>query len=502
MDRRQFILSTAALCGCSGNSEISGTDMGGSRGIVPTGGIPGASGQFFADPYSAYPTRLVDGTIASDVAGGTALTRTWNNTSASYQVYKTISFGISDWLAGGSGRRLGLMQQTYSQSAALVLPNAGTSDIARCIIQGDPAAVASAIPKIPFSGGFGFTIGNDNNGLTNTAPYVTFRKLDISTDNITSVSPVNAGPDHDYSGLVIEYCAIHDAIEFGGDNVGAIRVDGAVTGPTAIIRYCKLYNITTDGIVGRNLNCSCVDSFSADTVQVYNCLMYNANNGVFVKRPGAANPNGWTIRNNIIRNVANGVWLSHSGANDVNPHRTPLIYQNLIYTLDVTGNALEVDGNSCTLQSTGLQFYQNTIAEDDQGGCDIGNMTSAQLHSNVFLSSASHIQTHVDSAATSLTTCDYNRFLAIGAAHEWELQRNGSSPPPVSFTSLASWQAAHTNNPTYGDLTADPDAHSAVCVLTDFPNRAARDYTYANGVGQGQGGINIGYDPTNIGPGW
>jgi hypothetical protein len=462
---------------------------------------------FFDDPYSAYPTRLVDGTIASDVAGGTTLTRTWNGVSGTYQVYKSIEFGVADWLTA-SPRRLGVLATAvYTPAAGIYMPNAGTSDSSRIIIQGDPAATATALPQVFGTNGFvGFSCGSSVSGSASgtqgTARFVTFRKLEIG--NIAAGSNGNScitgGGNFPCDGLVVEYCYLHDAVGTV-NNTGGVRVDGvgsATYNPGAIIRYNKFANFNQAG-GSRDLNVNCVNSFGAAFVQVYNNSMTNADNGVFIKRPSMTlAPNGWTIRNNVIWNVGQAaIWFSYSGAgHDPFEHNGHRVYQNLIYTCP---NGMYIDDNGNTAQNTDFIYYQNTAGEDVGNAIYGGNMTAWQIHSNVSLAKTQHVATVKADAATQVTFCDYNRYLNSGSSLAWELERYGTN---TTFSTLASWQNAHTSNASLGDLTANPDAHAAYCLLTDFPNHATRDYTYANGVGQGYGGINIGYDPTNIGPGW
>jgi hypothetical protein len=502
MNRRDFILGTVSLTACSGPSTITGiAEMGGSRGIVPTGGVPAGS-QFFADPYSSYPTRLVDGTIASDVVGGTTLTRNSGFGNGSFQVYKTIEFGISDWLTA-SPRRLGVLNTTtYAPASYAPVPNAGSSDVSRVVIQGDPALVPGSIPQIVWPDNAGLIIGGDIDVISyvgHACPWVTVRKLDMSGANF--LADVWAGyGNHDTTGMIVEFCNIHDGVGTV-NNTGGIRIDLNPTVANApIIRYNKLYNFNKSGGV-RNNNVNAINSFQGAGIQVYNNSMSNTATGVFFKRPSnGVTPNGCIMRNNVTFNIFQGFWLSFAGGGtDTFGHVNDVVYQNLLYNFDASGNGMEVDSNSNLAQNSGLHFYQNTIAEDVPNGYDIGNMTGAKIDSNVFLGSTSHIQTHFETASTVISQSDYNRFLAIGTTSEFELRRNST---PVSFNSLSGWKLAHTNNGSYTELTADPDQNSSACVLTDFPNRAARDYTYANGVGQGLGGINIGYDPTNIGPGW
>ena len=468
-------------------------------GIPPVAGS--GSGSFYSDPYSAYPTRLVDPSISSDVAGGTTLTRTWNGVSASYQVYKTIQYAVNDYLTQG-GRRIGLLDSTtYTLSADLAYPSAtGLNDSARVILQGDPSSTEANMAKINLSNGW--KIAPTANG---SRGYMTFRKLWVDGQaNRASYPALMSFGDGDgasatYDGLVIEYCKLSNLSQSSGaSNAGAIKFGQSSSGNNVgcEIRYTKFSNIQVTGAID-NTNTSAVMLEVASTgvgpgmVLLHHCLFDTCATATNMKVPHTG---GYQFYRNIVRNGGRGFYIGNAGASTTDCGNVD-IYLNLWYGLSTDGYM--VDAYLTSGQGSRLAIYQNTIAEDVHGGFAVASFNDIRIHSNAELTSGAGGQYKFKYYGSTPGTClitQYDRNAYYGDT-TWV---KGST-----YSTLASWKAA-TGTPL-NSFSPDANALSISSLSTEFTNTATRNYSLKAGsqlLGAGVGGVNIGYDWTDCGPAW
>jgi hypothetical protein len=452
------------------------------------------AGSLYENVYSSYTTRVVDPATASDVAGGTARTVSVNGVSGSYQCYKTLQYGINDFLTAG-GRRLIVKAATYTFTTDLEFPAAtGKTDGNRVVLMGDPAELT--LPAIDFSNLDIQMLMNWNGD----ADYVTIRKLEVrNADQVSGL--VNFTGADSFKGAIVEYCYLHGVNRSDNDNGALIQLFNEEFGGTyntdVIIRHCIFEDVPGNG--SSHPNAACIQSFHSPGVTIYRNSFTGAAAGIFQKgQPYTMDAaGGWTIRDNVFFGLrANAVLLSIQGAGQAGHYEGTRIYNNLIYD----GFGIYCAVSDMAEQSTDIQIYQNTFAEDCVGGVAFNAITNFQFHSNACACTTERVVTEGPSNGfdNSILLCDYNAHYTV-QGNTWATNRYSSQ---VTYSSLAAWRAAYPSNP---ELLADADENSITftTLASVFSNAASRDYTAIGAlVGAGKDGVDIGCDFANVGPGW
>ena len=477
--------------------------MSGATVVISPAGYSVASG-FYTDQFASYATRLVDPSITSDVAGGTTLTRTWNGSSASYQVYKTLQYAVNDWLTQG-GRRVGLLNATtYTLSADLAFPSATSlSDSARVVLMGDPSSTETNMARIDLSSAF--RVVPTKNG---TRDYVTLRKVWFDGNVTTAVETgwVGFGDFGDttasYNALVVEFCKFSNIRQpDNAKNIGAIKFGQSTGTPPA-----------TGPVVRNNkfLSCYAADINNSNTVAIMLEVSGNTvgpgkldiNRNEFSGCATAffskvTNGTGADFYRNVTHDGGRFLVLGNAGAS-VTDSGTIAVYLNLVYGM--SAGAYAVDSALFSPgQGQGLWVYQNTIAEDVVGGLALTSFNDCRAHSNAILTSGGggivKLKYRTGYSGTTIwTQVDRNAYYADA---NWTLGA-------TNYSSLSSWRAA-TGTPLAGGLNQDANSFFISSLSTEFTNVAGRDYSLTPGSalrGAGVGGVNIGYDWTDCGPGW
>ena len=457
--------------------------------VAPTSGL-------YADAYSTYATRVVDLATSSDVAGGTSRTVSVNGVTGTYQCYKTIQYGINDWLTQG-GRRLIVKAGTHSMGASLFMPAAtGKTDTNRVVLMGDPAE--TAWPVIDFGG----ASNNFRPNWNADANFVTTRKMEFTNSSMIAAMIHAVAGLYSFQGLIIEYCHVHGITRTDNDNGAGICVEGESIGGTfntgVIIRYNRVHDI--HGSVTWSENLCGIQSFHTPSAQVYRNEVYDTNCGIYQKgQPDTVVPGGWNIYGNVLHDLTTeGIRTSIQGAGQPGLFSGNKVYNNLFYA--ITGSAWASLVYETGGQCTDFQMYQNTIAEDVGGLFDANAVTNIDIHSNV--SAASLEQVSLDGPgggyANSLAECNYNAYYSA-QGQNWYTHRYAGT---VNYSSLSAWRSAY---PTDTQLAAAADAASITfsSLSSVFTNAATRNYAPLGAlIGAGKGGVNIGYDPATCGPGW
>jgi Right handed beta helix region len=477
-------------------------------------GQPEGSAGLFGDPYSAYATRLVDGTIGSDVAGGTTQSRTWNGVTKPFQIYKTLEFAIADYFVN-AGVRIGLIAgQTYSPGTELSYPSVTSGKLgpsAQRILQGDPAAGPLSLPVIDgsriVSGGSILAPARTVDGS-----YTTVRKVELRNGN--NGTGIYVGGEGNADFVTIEYCHIHHTMNPARDNNGGIYSNGEHS--NLLVQYCKIHDNTE---AGRMMGGWGIESYFTRNATVRFCEFYNAGGGVFVKAPTrSGSGQGWTITNNVFRdmtmnNVQGGVYYGEQSAADA-AYVNDVVAYNLFYNISAAAMYAAMPDKRTT--NTGLSFYNNTIAQDCGDGLSLGPWIGTRFYNNISLAQRNHVATFAAwTGSSNFALIDYNAY-RNGA---WELNRYGT--PNLRFSTLmgkgpSSWQAAHSNfsSPELATLagTHNPDLNSIAigsfvnsAVDANFNDPSARNYGLKSSSplkGRALNGGDPGYDPNNCGPGW
>ena len=473
--------------------------------VVPSTSGGGVTSGFYADPYSAYATRLVDPSIASDVAGGTTLTRTWNGSSASYQVYKTLAYAMTDWLTAG-GRRLGLLQSaTYTLTSITSLPASGSSDTARVIVQGDPAASASTMPLI-----------TGQYYIDASQSWATFRKFrfENQTDAVYPGGIVVDGTTGAREGFVAEYLSFKNITQPNGDkNIGAVAFDfmsQAMSAPPTV-RYCKFDTIklTTGSLIYSNQSGVYMDR--AYRPHIHNNYFTNCANAIRSKVApensySTSNPGGMHAHHNVIVDCAVSIGLGDAGNYDAGYFGDTFHHNLISSTVPYSGGFSLL--NTEKQASGGTVIYNNTVYVNtgvEGAALGVNGFDVSVFRDNALYMSNGYVWVldNAYSYPSRIQTCDYNAY--GGTASSLAFTPHGWSGPFI--TTLAGWKGAYSGGNWSAALTQDPDAHGFGITSSAFTNLAGGDFTPAAGsplLNAGSDGKNIGcYDGVNpVGPGW
>jgi hypothetical protein len=401
-------------------------------------------------------------------------------------------------------------------------------------------------------------------GFTNaSAPVanIVIRKLELI--NGTAVDFHNGtGATGVSSNVTIEYCSMHGQ-RYHWANPGS---SGAIYFPNAnqtshiTIQRCKFYDmgtrpgeVTTSGASNWSMNCVPFETYGSDYVTIQNCSFDNCyvgirqklfNNAIGAGGTGNGSNGGGTNDSMLIQNcVFSGnyqAFLQGTGSYWFASSNNFTFINNLIYgPHHPIGDAFAMNSNGAPNQAgSNVLIANNTIGEDTTIGVHYLGATGITVMNNIDLSTGAGTQyitpdpndaLFTATSADVFTTYDYNVYLQRAA---WVLgfiqtNYNGATPPysKYKYNTFAKWQAAWTTplneagagtSPTPPDLATihDPDPH-AIWIpnqsaswnteVKNFPNYASRDYTIAPGsplLTASSTGGRVGYDPTNIGPGW
>lgn len=495
---------------------------------------PVGTSPFFQDPYSSYNSFIASTSFAG--TNGTSTTVSWNGNNLTAPTYSTVQAAINAAAAsgGGANNRVCLLagQSWNVNSTSYSIPNlTATTSTNRFVIQGDPSAIAANMPTITgggtstaVNGTTGFWLGYSyDTGQSHANNHVTIRKLRftnfVNTNGASAVDGETQGGGT-FNDLVIEFCQADAFQTSGAKGESGLFTNGARGDTqTAEIRYNKCFNITTIGGGGINENHAWVGLYGGAVLIHHNefSVGYNA---IRLKGSNNTQPNGCAVYNNYIHDVYFGVSTEAGGGalgvNGIQVYLNLFGWQNTNNTLIGVGQAYGGTFGSSTSAPSGLQWYRNTISPE-WGATGTGSFMiedleeqNATFHSNVLLGWGFQVGAFGFQYAPSTTTIDYNCYNQL----QWFLDTGSSGA--ANITTWAGWQGAKTANPG-SPLTANPDSHGVyIPNLTapyntlsgNFPNRGTvgtTQYQLASGsplIGAGQGGVNMGYDWNDCGPGW
>jgi hypothetical protein len=493
---------------------------------VGSGG--GGGGSFFADPFSAFANVIADTTFGG--TAGATTTVSWNGGTISGPTYSTLQAAVNAAAAagpGGSGRRVcGLLNQVWNVSASPIsIPStAAFSASLPFVMQGDPIATDTQMPNITGGGAgtTGIVIGDllSGGGGPNNSN-VLVRKWQITNfinagTGVSGIHLASSGGGQ-YTGAIIEFCDINtfQATGSAGES-GPVYCPSVGSTGTIEVRFCKLTNVQLPG-GGINENHSCIGLYGG-TVNIHHNYMAQAYNCIRFKVCNTNVPQGNIVTKNIIGDSQCGISTNNGGEG---PSPNGMVVSNNLFWWQNLNNALWQSGsaafndfgsNTGSTTPTGTQFFNNTITVGWGASGGEGQFLNVatlicQVFNNITLG-PTPIWTDEAGKNGSLATCDFNAYF-VGS---WIMNAEGS--PQITITTFAGWQAAHTNNPSLTGLASNPDAHGLFIpsqgspfntIAGNFPNASTGDYSLAVGspmIGAGQGGVNMGYIPTDCGPGW
>lgn len=490
---------------------------------------------FFSDPYGSYSCYVADTKFTG--TNGANTTVSWNGGSITAPTYSTLQAAISAAAAhyvstSVPSRACLLAGETYVTGGTPNIIDSATGGVATAakpfVIQGDPAATASTMPVVSGNGGAqgGFNVGSGPAQSTPAVGYdnrnTVIRKIEITNFVSTGSAVWGVSPGTNfggrYDGLVVEYSKLHlfrAAVGPGGS--GPVYTSNPNTSDHFEVRYSKMYdNLMTDGTTqGRPF--AAVETYGG-VFSIHHNEIYAINTAFAGKVLTPATPNG-SFYKNLVHDVPDMIEFEAGGEG---PGINGIaVYGNLFYWTHYNDSVFGSPGSasvyndygssSNTTAPTNMQFYNNTVdaAIGSPGAPDFWNhnVTNIQFYNNIVLGSTPLAVTTSGDPGT-YTLCDYNFYFNPST---FFLNAEGS---PASVGSFTAWQSAHTTYSSFAGLSANPDAHggniaafssSWTTVAANFPNASTYNYTIASGSplkGAGQGGVDPGYNPNDVGPGW
>jgi hypothetical protein len=490
-------------------------------------------GGFYADPYSGYATWYVDGATGVNT-GNPGIDRR----PAGY-IYKNYENALIDvfYIGNPGARRIIVRAGVYGPLSMAVggyFPAGGPDSAHPCVVQGDPSLAAP--PVIDGNGSRAPAFGIGNLGQYNTGPVtvnnIVIRKLEIRNYQCDSVY-FYWGPS---SNVTVEYCNFHGN-RYPPTNPGA---SGAIGVPSAncvnglTVQNCKFSDFKTVA-GGYQLNCVPIETYGCDNVTIRNCLFTGNYAAIRTKlKDGIGTANDWTIANNIFAGNYASIMEGTNGNFFFGPSNW-IVSGNLFYgpALAGVGPPLGWDSQGyAATRGSNIAWVNNTFAEDTES--DIGwiGATSVVVKDNLSLSARHFNSPDVTDAgetaqsAVAFVTIDNNVY---GNGAKWNLGwGHNASAFKYQYATFAQWQSAFARPlaPTGSAVPLappelltlaglhNPDRHGLWIpnlpapyntIAGNFPNAAARDYTIAVGsplLTASTTGGRVGYDPTNIGPGW
>lgn len=498
---------------------------------------------FYSDPYGGYPCYIADTKFTG--TAGTNTTVSWNGSTITGPTYSTLQAAISAaaaaYVANSSRptRACALAGETYINTNMPLYINANTGTVATAsapfVIQGDPAATSSTMPVVNGNGGTegGFAIGSapsqSNYTGGNDNRYTVIRKIEVTnfSNTATGVYGLALGTNNGgrYDGFIMEYSKLHlfrYSLTGGEGGAGPVYTFNPNVSDTFEIRYSKLYDsLGTDGTTGSR-PFAAIETYGG-TFNIHHNEIYATPTAFSGKVLTPTVPNG-TFHHNLVHDVGNnGTAMIEGEAGGEGPGFNGFyVYNNLFYWTNYNNSVFGTPASNSVYSDTGangnktaptdIRFYNNTIVQALGSASSLTlwnvNTTAVQFYNNVILGPAP-IVTNESAHNGQITFCDYNVYFNPTTFY---LNLYGSPGP--SFGSLSSWRAAHSSYPTLTGLTANPDVHSVDIhalssswntVAANFPNNASNNYTIAAGSplkGAGQGGVDPGYNPNDVGPGW
>jgi Right handed beta helix region len=500
---------------------------------------PFSAAGFFDDPYSGFATWYVNGTTGVNTANPGVDRR------AQGHVYRNYENAMADVFYPGNpgSRRIVVQAGTYaplSNSVGGYFPSGGPDAAHPCVIQGDPTLAAPPIIDGGMSQWPAFCIGSKGGyGLGGVdLGNIVIRKLDIR--NFTGDS------FYFYWGsstnVTIEYCNVRGNRYpvTTPSSSGAIGITSANCLNGLTVRYCKFSDFRTLA-GGYNLNCVPFETYGSDNIAFYNCLFDGCYSAVRLKLlekggHGFGTANGFTIANNVFANCYAAIVVGTGSTYYISPSNWR-VSGNLFYgpPLDVGGgNSASAWMNTGYVEAgaprgNGIVWINNTFADDMSAGFGWIGAAGIVFRDNVCLSGR-----HFYTTSVAMGGSNGDTFLAVdnnayGSGTRWNL---GWSQDRYAFDyqydTFGQWQSAYTRPRRVGgeaaatpppDFAALPGSHNPDpnglwipslrapfnTLRGNFPNSAARDYTIAAGsplLTASSTGGRVGYEPSNIGPGW
>lgn len=481
-------LSSAAPQYITVNGKVLHTGAGfiSASAVTPTDGL-------YFNAYSTYPTRVVDPATASNASGGTDCTVSVAGVSGAYKCYKTIQYGMNDYLTQG-GRRLIVKSATYIQTDDLSFPAAtGVGPTARVVLMGDPGELT--FPVISWAGTAAKQFVPN---LNNSSEYIVLRKLEIGfcTGDVSGIVKFAGG--WSYANAVIEYSYIHD-LDRGDDTNGAAIAmynefpDTGNANTGVQIRYNHLGNVD-----GPSENACAIQTFHTALGEVHHNKIYGVNAGIYYKgQPSTLSPDGyWKTYSNVFDTIrGNAIFYAVQGGGQPGYYTGDEIYNNL--GLEVAGSMISFGVSETDEVSTDISFYNNTASDDVGALVFMSGVDGLKIWNNASAANADQIVLAGNSPRTVLDESNYNAYYSV-QGQNWRTHYGSGT----TTYNLVGWKAAYPGDDQLG-AAMEPNSITFASLSSAFVSAGTGNWT-GTGVllGTGKSGTNIGYNSADSGPGW
>lgn len=292
--------------------------------------------------------------------------------------------------------------------------------------------------------------------------------------------------------------ALYSSNVNGSDNIGGVRLDGAVD---PIVRENSIHEMYYSKAASNNIDAvaaglnSGVHGYDCRTPWVHNNDMHTLRSGVFDKRPHQTSGVGRHVHDNYFTLIELYAFeMGVAGGGSLGGH--DFFYHHNVAILDATTGS---DVCSCfpyyrgdvTEQPDGLHIYNN-VQVGGKWLMAAETITGVTIHSNICRDLSNNIVMNADATYTynnQLNYCDYNDWNNIGSIIFWL--------KPTQYTTLAAWRAAY---PT--DTQLDNDAgENSIDTAPTFVSEGAENYATTTGVtiGTGRFSRDMGIGTTMVG---
>lgn len=334
--------------------------------------------------------------------------------------------------------------------------------------------------------------------------YITIRNFEIRN---TKGPGVLMDPSLTNRGITVENCLIHH--NYGQDNIGGVRLDWCVD---CLVKNNIIHDIYVDAagsnpITGEpHAMHSGIHGYRPSNSVIENNIIYNVAKGVYQKEPHPDGGNSNIVRYNIFRDISESAFLVGNMGAGLTPSYNATFNHNIL--VNVKG-AVDVDHYEAAGTASGLKVFNNTVVGGDYL-VSIANVRDVEVYNNIFFGDSDSgiiVSKRPGNSPRSNSFKEISHNLYYGASNFALLDRYLDTS--TTFRSFQTWSNASevttlkTGLPTdveMGSLVSDPKFVSLLnqnfVLLSDSPALGAGK----NGatIGALGNGVSVGPDSTML----
>lgn len=292
--------------------------------------------------------------------------------------------------------------------------------------------------------------------------YLTIRNFEITQTSFSGIM-TNPGPFRPSVYITIENMLIHHLYAdpvYGRDNLGGIRIDHT---NFCTIRNNVIHDIYTSRTVGNSYTSeqysfhSGIHGFRPGGCIIENNLIYNVAKGVYQKTASYEDKDSNEVRKNIFYNIDDVTYFVGVQGAGVRAAYNAKFHDNIVYNAN---GGVRAKVYETSAQSRGMEIYNNTFYNVSDA-ISITGMTDVKVYNNIFDTVTNLIFALQDPTGygnvNSATQFDNNLY--FNSQLLWALDRYGANSQ--FLRSLSDWQNAISRSSTES-LVSSPDSRSIV----------------------------------------